>query len=48
MKYFCFKFISLFCATILTSCNSTHSHILGSYEVVDGNNHALICADCGE
>ena len=41
------SFLSLFCIVILTGCSQTHTHTLGSYESIDKNNHALICADCG-
>ena len=38
----------LFLLVFLTSCSQPHTHTLGSYEFIDKNNHALICADCGE
>lgn len=47
MKEF-FKFLSLFCVIVLSSCSQPHTHTIGSYESIDKNNHALICDDCGE
>ena len=34
MKEF-FKFLSLFCVIVLSSCSQPHTHTIGSYESID-------------